>query len=141
MYFFEYIFSKCIFSKSKFSKCIFSRSKFAKCISPNMFYQKKCFLACNTNAWSTTEIIKDLKIKVWDEYLTKGSIVNDENYGYLIMDMAPSHDNEEILKLFSGGNREITLIPGGLTKYYQPLDVSVNMPFKNALREKYISYI
>ena len=101
---------------------------------------KKCFVACNINAWSTSEIIKDWKIKVWDEYLTKGSIVNDENYGYLIMDRAPSHDNEEILKLFSGGNREITLIPGGLTRYYQPLDVSVNKPFKNALREKYISY-
>ena len=56
------------------------------------------------------------------------------------MDKAPSHDNEEILKLFIGGNREITLIPGGLTRYYQPLDVSANKPFKNALLEKYIFY-
>ena len=49
---------------------------------------KKCFVACNINAWSTNDIIKDWKIKVWDEYLTKGTIVNDGNYGYLIMDRA-----------------------------------------------------
>ena len=56
------------------------------------------------------------------------------------MDRAPSHDNTEILNIFKGGNRDITLIPGGLTYYYQPLDVSINKPFKNALLEKYISY-
>lgn len=42
--------------------------------------------------------------------------------------------------MFKGGNRDITLIPGGLTRYYQPLDVSINKPFKNALSERYISY-
>jgi len=56
------------------------------------------------------------------------------------MDWAPSHGNTQILKIFKGGNREITLIPGGLTRYYQPLDVSINKPFKNALREKYSSH-
>ena len=56
------------------------------------------------------------------------------------MDRAPSHDNKEIIDLFRGGNRQIAFIPGGLTRYYQPLDVSVNKPFKNVIREKYISY-
>ena len=54
------------------------------------------------------------------------------------MDRAPSHDNKEIIDLFRGGNRQIAFIPGGLTRYYQPLDVSGNKPFKNALLEKYI---
>ena len=54
------------------------------------------------------------------------------------MDRAPSHDNKEIIDLFRGGNKQITFIWGGLTRYYQPLDVSVNKPFKNALLEKYI---
>ena len=29
---------------------------------------------------------------------------------------------------------------GGLTRYYQPIDVNINKPFKNATSEKYISY-
>ena len=102
--------------------------------------QEKCFVACNINAWLTIEIFKDWKIKVWDEYLTNGTFVNDDNYGYLLMDWAPSHDNTEILNIFKGGNMDLTLIPDGLTRYYQPLDVSINKPFKNALLEKHISY-
>ena len=101
---------------------------------------KKCYVACNINAWPTNEIIKDWKIKVWDEYLTNGTFAKDDNYGYLIMDRAPSHDSTEILNLFKGCNRDIILIPGGLTRYYQPLDANINKPFKNPLLEKYISY-
>ena len=103
------------------------------------FLSEKSFVTCNINAWSTIEIIKDWKIKVWNEYLINGTFVNDDNYGYLIMDRASSNDNTEILNIFKGGNRDITLIPGGITRYYLHLDVSINKPFKNALREKYIS--
>ena len=64
------------------------------------FLSEKSFVTCNINAWSTIEIIKDWKIKVWDEYLINGNFVNDDNYGYLIMDRASSHDNTEILNIF-----------------------------------------
>ena len=51
-----------------------------------------------------------------------------------------SHITKEIVKDFTFGNREISFIPGGLTSFFQPLDVVVNKPFKSAIKEKYVIY-
>ena len=32
------------------------------------------------------------------------------------------------------------MIPGGLTRYLQPLDVSINKPFKDELKKRYTKY-
>ena len=32
------------------------------------------------------------------------------------------------------------MIPGDLTRYLQPLDVSISKPFKDKLRKKYTDY-
>jgi hypothetical protein len=37
-------------------------------------------------------------------------------------------------------NREVSYIPPGLTRFYQPLDVCINKPFKQAIKEKYIAF-
>ena len=37
-------------------------------------------------------------------------------------------------------NQYLSFIPGGLTRFLQPLDVVINKPFKDALRKKYIEY-
>lgn len=47
---------------------------------------KKFFIASNSTADSTSEIIKDWKFNIWDKYLTNVGIINDENHGYLIND-------------------------------------------------------
>ena len=61
-----------------------------------------------------------------------------DGVGYLIMDKATSHYDNDIIKKYANENKFISFFPSGLTRYLQPLDVSVNKVFKNAIKEKYI---
>ena len=56
------------------------------------------------------------------------------------MDRATSHYSDNLIKSFINNNSTYILIPAGLTRYLQPLDVSVNFPFKNYLKQEYINF-
>ena len=51
------------------------------------------------------------------------------------MDKASSHITEESLAIMKNDKNLISFIPAGLTKFIQLLDVSINKPFKNALKK------
>lgn len=72
--------------------------------------------------------------------MTNSDFINDDNERFLIIDKVTSHITNEIIKDFIFGNREINFVPGGLTRFFQPLDVVVNKPFKSAIKEKYVAY-
>ena len=48
----------------------------------------------------------------------------------LIIDRATTHYDKNLSKLFKDNNSSFILIPPGLTRYIQPLDVSINDPLK-----------
>ena len=49
------------------------------------------------------------------------------------MDRATTHYDKNLSKLFKDNNSSFILIPPGLTRYIQPLDVSINGPLKKKL--------
>ena len=55
----------------------------------------------------------------------------------LVWDMFRSHQVESITKAVRATNTDIAVIPGGLTSVVQPLDVSINKPFKDNIRRKW----
>ena len=63
-----------------------------------------------------------------------------EGYGYLILDKAPSHLTEASLAIMKNDKNLLSFIPAGLTRFIQPLDVSINKPFKDALKKEYVNY-
>lgn len=67
---------------------------------------------------------------IWFPYLKKENIFIDEVAGFLILDLATSHMTTNIINILKTGNNDVTFIPPGLTRFLQPLDVSVNKPFK-----------
>ena len=98
---------------------------------------KKYFISCNINAWSTEKIILKWYKNVWREYLEfSGTLC--EGYGYLIIDKSPSHLTEASLAKMKNDKNLLSFIPKGLTRFIQPLDVSINKPFKNALKKEYV---
>ena len=55
----------------------------------------------------------------------------------LVMDSFEGHKTDLVKKRCNEENTDIAIIPGGLTSVLQPLDVCLNKPFKDRLREKW----
>ena len=58
----------------------------------------------------------------------------------LVMDDASMHKLDVIKQRINDWETSISMIPGGLTRYLQLLDVSINKPFKDELIKKYTDY-
>ena len=59
----------------------------------------------------------------------------------LVMDSFRGHLTENVKKAFRKGNTVTAIIPGGCTSKLQPLDVSINKPFKTELRRSWGRYM
>ncbi len=57
--------------------------------------------------------------------------------GCLILDSFGAHCTEAVVADLKKINVESMTIPGGFTSYLQPLDVSINKPFKEFMREEW----
>ena len=64
----------------------------------NLVKNKKCYILCNINVWSTEKIILRWYKNIWLKYLESSESLC-EGFGYLIMDKAPSHITEESLAI------------------------------------------
>ena len=60
---------------------------------------------------------------------------------YLIMDKALSHVEKNIIKDLKNKKIIYSLMPVGMTRFLQPLDIGINKIFKNYMKEEYIRYI
>jgi len=59
----------------------------------------------------------------------------------LILDAFKGHTTDSVKRKLAEINSELVVIPGGMTSQLQPLDVSVNTPFKGLVRAQYEKWI
>ena len=58
-----------------------------------------------------------------------------------VMDDASMHKIDIVKDKIKECKTKISIIPGGLTRYLQPLDLSINKPFKDELKKRYNKFV
>jgi hypothetical protein len=56
------------------------------------------------------------------------------------MDQFAAHTTTDVLDCFNEHKLDTFLIPGGFTSSWQPLDVSINKPFKQYLKDEWAKW-
>ena len=82
----------------------------------------------------------DIFIRWYKEIFKPYELLNAWKNCLLILDKPPSHFNSKIIELFNTNQQEYIYIPAGLTPYLQPLDIGINKPFKNRIKDYYLNF-
>jgi hypothetical protein len=92
-------------------------------------YKDKALIFSSPSGWINEEIL--LK---WLKYIWQSLKFAEEDQPVIILDKCPVHTKKTVIDYMN--NREIKhfFIPAGCTGYLQPLDVSINKPFKDRVR-------
>ena len=59
----------------------------------------------------------------------------------LALDAFKGHLTDSMKNQLRKMKTELVVIPGGMTSVLQPMDVSINKPFKDRLRQQYLTWI
>jgi len=59
----------------------------------------------------------------------------------LVVDAFKVHLTDSMKNQLCKMNTELVVMPGGMTSVLQPMDVTINTPFKDRLRQEYLTWI
>jgi hypothetical protein len=59
----------------------------------------------------------------------------------LVLDAFKGHVTDSVKDQLRKMKTELVVIPGGMTSMLQPMDVSINKPFRDRLRQQYVTWI
>ena len=81
------------------------------------------------------------QMKVWIEKAWRSRIGGlGRRRSLLVYDAFEAHVTDPVKAAFKRENTDLAVIPGGLTSLLQPLDVSLNKPFKDRVRKKWMQW-
>jgi len=90
-------------------------------------YDPRVVVRFNAKAYANAEnFLKYLE----DQFIP----ILDGQPSLLVLDLFATHKTQEVLDTFLANDITLSLIPGGCTSLVQPLDVSINRPFKDILK-------
>ena len=92
---------------------------------------------CHPKGW-----MDEAGMKLWVEKVLRsrpGSLLRKKSL--LVWDSFQAHLVDSVKRAVHQTNADIAVIPGGLTSILQPLDVSLNKPFKDRLRERWNNWM
>lgn len=108
-----------------------------KLVPKNENFPKDVIIRAQKNGWMTGEIMEDWAKSVWNK--RPGALRNPRNM--LVMDAFKGHLTDPLKNKLRRNNCDLVIIPGGMTSQLQPLDVSINKPFKDYVKREYENWL
>lgn len=104
---------------------------------PKVNFPPGVVIHCHPKGWMDEKGLKLWVEKVWRS--RPGGLLQKRSL--LVWDSFRAHLVESVKLALKEANTDIAVIPGGLTSVMQPLDVSLNKPFKDRLRNMWTSWM
>jgi hypothetical protein len=87
--------------------------------------------------WMTEELMLEWLKIVWSH--RPGAFLNQPSV--LVLDAFKGHVTDSMKDQLRKMKIELVFIPGRMISVLQPMDVSINKPFKDRLRQQYLTWI
>lgn len=101
-------------------------------------------LVCvQTKAWMDEDLIKEYLKHIWQPYVeeTADRLDLPDHNALLTLDSFKAHTTDNITKMMKEHGTTHCVIPGGCTSKLQPLNISINKPFKQILKGYWTDFI
>jgi hypothetical protein len=99
-------------------------------------FPKDVIVRAQEKGWMAEELMLEWLKIVWSH--RPGAFLNQPSM--LVLDALKGHLTDSVKDLLHKMKTEL-VIPGGMTSVSQPMDVSINKPFKDRLRQQYLTWI
>ena len=104
-----------------------------KTMPKNVVFPKGVIIRVQEKGWMNNELMLDWLKCVW--FRRPGAMLNMKSM--LVLDAFRGHLTEDVKSSLKRNKVDLVVIPGGMTSQLQPLDVSINKPFKANIRRQY----
>lgn len=94
-------------------------------------------IRCNKKGWMSEEIMLEWLTEVWRKRKNSFFLLS----GLLVMDSMRAHLVDSVKAAAKKVSATLAIIPGGLTKILQPLDLAVNKSFKSKVRKHWETWM
>jgi len=94
-------------------------------------------VAAQEKGWMDTEGMKLWIDKVWRARC--GGL--ERRRSLLVFDSFEAHMTDRVKRALKRENMNLAVIPSGLTSILQPLDISLNKPFKDGVRKRWMEWM
>ena len=101
-----------------------------KTLPKDLVLPRGIHVRAQAKGWMDESLVKDWLNSVWSKV---GRLLRKRNL--LVWDSFRAHVSDNVKRVLKNSRTDVAVIPGGMTSLLQPLDVSVNKPFKDNLRQ------
>jgi hypothetical protein len=100
-------------------------------------FPKDIIVRAQEKGWMAEQLMLEWLKMVWSR--RSGAFLNQPSM--LILDAFKGHVTDSVKDQLRKMKTELVVIPGGMTSVLQPMDVSINKPFKDRLSQQYLTWI